>query len=339
MSKCDLNFNAENCTKYHIKSWEMMKVMNGTKTIKYIIVTILVMAIICVPGCKKDNTAGVNADSVRQETENAAKETEQLDTKESEQSATKELTQPPVEPTTGISRPDTETPRSTVPTVSHTETGIKYEVSATAPWIVIDAGHQAKGNSEKEPIGPGADIMKAKVASGTSGRWSGLAEYELTLVVALKLRDSLISKGYNVIMIRESNNVNISNAERAVIANNANADVFIRIHANGATDSSAKGILTICPTAANPYCSEIYADSYALSQKVLNSMVANTGAVNKGIMQTDTMSGINWCKVPVTIVEMGFMTNEEEDRLMAAEEYQNKLVAGMAEGIESYLNE
>lgn len=202
--------------------------------------------------------------------------------------------------------------------------------------VVIDAGHQAHGNSEHEPIGPGASETKPKVASGTTGVSTGIPEYKLTLAVALKLQAELESRGYDVIMIRTSHDVDISNAERAEIANSYNADAFIRIHANGSDDADTSGAITICQTPSNPYNGELYSVSRDLSEKVLDAVCNRTGAKKGYIWETDTMSGINWCKVPTTIVEMGFMTNPHEDELLARDEYRQAMAEGIADGLDDF---
>ena len=201
--------------------------------------------------------------------------------------------------------------------------------------IAIDAGHQRKGNSAKEPIGPGASQKKPKVASGTHGNASGLNEYELTLQVSLKLRDELQARGYQVYMIRETHDVNISNAERAQMAANQGADILVRIHANGSDNTSVAGALTMAPSNNNPYLGKsVISASQTLSRKIVDYFCAATGAKNQGVMQT--MSGINWSSIPVSIVEMGYMTNRTEDLNMASTSYQTKMVQGIANGIDAY---
>lgn len=213
----------------------------------------------------------------------------------------------------------------------------EQEPEEPAGLIVLDAGHQASPDAEKEPIGPGASATKPKVAAGTAGVSTGVREYELTLQITLLLGQELSQRGYEVILVRDSNDVNISNAQRAKIANEAGADAFLRIHANGSESSETNGAMTICSTASSPYpVAAVYEESKRLSECVLDAYVESTGCQRERVLESDSYSGINWCEVPVTIVEMGYMTNPEEDRKMQDPDYQKRMVDGIADGIDRY---
>lgn len=205
--------------------------------------------------------------------------------------------------------------------------------------VCIDAGHQQNNDSSTEPIGPGASESKPKVSAGTCGTISGVPEYELNLTLAQLLQEALEDKGYTVVMCRTQNDVHISNSERAQIANSAGADIFIRIHANGSGDSSAHGAMTICQTSNNPYNAELYEESKLLSELILDELVSSTGCTREYVWETDTMSGINWSQVPTTIVEVGYMTNPEEEALLLSDSYQQLIITGLVNGIDKYFIE
>lgn len=202
--------------------------------------------------------------------------------------------------------------------------------------ICIDPGHQRKGNYEMEPIGPGAKEMKYKVSSGTKGIITQKPEYVLVLEVSLKLKEKLEERGYQVVMVREKHDVNISNKERAEIANKAKADLFLRIHADGSKDMETSGMSALYPSSRNPYVANLSKESKKISKLLMAEMALFTKAKNRGVFARDDLSGINWSKVPVSVVEMGFMTNPKEDKLLSDEKYQDKLVKGMVNAIELY---
>ncbi len=202
--------------------------------------------------------------------------------------------------------------------------------------VVIDPGHQRHGESAKEPNGPGSSVMKARVTSGTSGKYTGVAEYILNLQVSLKLKTELQNRGYTVYMTRESHDVSISNMERAQYATTVGADIAVRIHANGSTNPAVQGALTMAPSSGNPYVGHLANASYNLSKNIIDAYCAATGFENDGVLLSDTMTGINWSTVPVTIVEMGYMSNEQDDRAMQDATMQNNMVQGIANGIDAY---
>lgn len=207
-----------------------------------------------------------------------------------------------------------------------------------AKVIVIDAGHQGKQDKEEEPIGPGADETKAKVSSGTDGVSTKRPEHETVLDIALELEKELERRGYIVVQVRRDEDVKISNAERAVLANQINADILIRLHGNGAEDSSKKGADAYYISDKNPYVKEdIYDECKKLAECVLDAYTEKNADIKKNsIHESDNYTGLNWCKIPSVILEMGYLSNENDDKYLNSKENLETIAKGIADGIDEY---
>ena len=209
---------------------------------------------------------------------------------------------------------------------------IVEEPSNIKKTVVIDPGHGPGGNSEKEAQSPDSSIMKIKDGGGAEGINSKTPEYVITMNVALKLKSLLEANGINVIMTKEDINLAPGNIERAEVGNNKNADLAIRIHCDSADAISAKGASMLVPAPVG-YATNIAEISRTYGEIILNSLVANVGMNNRGVIERSDLTGFNWSKVPVVLIEMGFLSNPEEDSLLNSDSYQEKLAQGLCNGI------
>lgn len=202
--------------------------------------------------------------------------------------------------------------------------------------IAIDAGHQARSNPGLEPIGPGAKTKKAKVAGGASGVSTHVPEYKLTLNVAKKLKTELEKRGYQVYMIRTKNNVNISNKKRAQMANNSGADICIRLHGDSINSKRVTGASGLYPSKSNRFCGKISAKSKKLTKKLMAKYCNATKIKNRGCVVRNDLTGTNWSKIPVSLIELGFLSNPAEDRKINNAAFQKKMAKSLADGVDAY---
>lgn len=200
--------------------------------------------------------------------------------------------------------------------------------------IGVDPGHQAHANREKEPVAPGSSTMKNKVSSGTRGVKSRVYEYEVNLAVGLLLRDMLEEAGATVVITHTEADVNISNIERAKFFNDNMVNLGVRLHCNGSADKSVRGAFMLVPKSKRyPY----YDDCVLAAKAILKAYGEATGiGVKKGITYRSDQTGFNWCERPVTNIEMGHMTNPNEDLLLTDKAFQEKMARGIFNGIVAY---
>ena len=202
--------------------------------------------------------------------------------------------------------------------------------------VVIDPGHQQKANLNLEPIGPGATTQKYKVTDGTTGVVTKKREAVLVLEMAFVLKEKLEAKGMQVLMTRTSQDVDISNKERATLANDHKANLFLRLHADGSENPNQSGFAVLTPAEGGPYTKEIYAESLQISQTIVKKMRENQQVKVNGIKFRDDLSGFNWSKVPGVPLELGFMSNHEEDKKLSDPQYVNSLLQSVTDSVDEY---
>lgn len=203
--------------------------------------------------------------------------------------------------------------------------------------VVIDPGHQSHADDALEPIGPGSAEEKPRVTAGATGLSSGVPEYEVDLEIATNLKNRLEAAGVRVVMTRTTNDVDVSNAERAEIANAAKADLFVRVHADSSADPGMAGVSTLFP-ATNQWTKPIVGASQKAAAVIEQHLVSITGAEDGGSVARSDIAGFNWSKVPSVLVQAGYQSNAVEDRLLTSSHYQDQLAEGMTDGILVYLD-
>lgn len=216
--------------------------------------------------------------------------------------------------------------------------GAHAGLAADAPVVVVDPGHDLRANPATEPIGPGSATRKILDGGGTRGVATGIREADLNLAVSLRLRALLRRAGIRVVMTRTTTSgLSMGNIARARIANRAHAALFLRVHADGSTDGAAAGTHTLYPAAHAGWTDDVLAPSRRAATLVQQELLRTLGFPDRGLQQRSDYTGFNWSNVPVILVELGFMTNAAEDRLLATDAYRARAALGLCRGTLRFL--
>ncbi len=208
---------------------------------------------------------------------------------------------------------------------------------AAAALICLDPGHGTPPSvgAQVEPIGPGSRQLKVKDGGGARG------EAAVALAIARRTRALLVRRGYRVAMTRTGPTFrygNGGNVARAEFCNRRGASLMLRIHADGSTDPSARGVATLYPAFHRGWTDDIYGPSLRAARSVQRAVVTATGAPDRGLVPRSDLTGFNWADVPAILVETGFMSNPTERRLLQSGRYQQRVAAGLSAGVAAFVS-
>ena len=210
--------------------------------------------------------------------------------------------------------------------------------AAPAPVVVLDPGHDLRANLVTEPIGPGSSARKIKDGGGTHGVVTGIAEAELVLDVSLRLRALLRRAGVSVVMTRTRT-----------------AGECRQRRPGGHREPGRRGAVPARPRRRRPHrgrpghAHALPGAAPGLDGRRLRRQPerrrdragrarAALGFPDRGLQERADFTGFNWADVPVVMVEMGFMTNPTEDRLLATDAVRQRAAAGLCRGTLRFLD-
>ncbi|MBE5787391.1 MAG: N-acetylmuramoyl-L-alanine amidase, partial [Clostridiales bacterium] len=208
----------------------------------------------------------------------------------------------------------------------------------TGVTVAIDPGHQENGKPAREPLGPGLEGYTSGTSGMAQGRVTLRKEYIVTMETAVKLRDELLRQGATVVMTRNEPYNALSNLERCAAAEEGGADIMLRLHCDTRADQKKQGLSIYGPRNSDYARAVADPDTYrhmgnllliAMKERLGYAMKDSTGMVHIN----DQFVGNNWAKMICFLVEMGYMSNSEEDIKLATPEYQQMLAEGMAQGV------
>jgi len=204
----------------------------------------------------------------------------------------------------------------------------------TGMTIVLDAGHQETTDDEQELYASWLSATKPRCTSGGTGVVSGKPEYELTLEYSLIIRDYLEQCGATVIMIRETNDVSISNQERASTAVNANPDLFLRIHADSANDPITSGVRVYTPNNGS------YTDTSPAYAQLLASLVAEAEGFDEYEANTSQYyTGLNYANTIRSFqLSLGFLSNSDDESTLLVEDNMRVVAQAISEFCDNLYN-
>ena len=205
--------------------------------------------------------------------------------------------------------------------------------------IGIDPGHQKVYDPAPEPVAPNSSKTKQKVAGGCRGIKSGVYEYDVVQDVGLELKRLLEEQGATVIITHETTDVNISNIERAQMFNEAKVDLGIRLHCNKSDERKTRGAFMLVPTENR---TKFYDYNVKAARTILEEYLKETGLPMRykdGMTYREDQTGFNWCTRPIINIEMGHLSNPDEDKLISDEAFRKTMAKGLFNGIMRFFAE